>query len=172
MKRTTMASAVLVGYLFLVVGPGAAASAGVGVAGAFAYLRGLLGEVGGELAPPAVALPMERLRAKRARSFQMSTSEAVNDPLRRKLAEARGVYAQALKPRLLAPVGVAAAVAAVNAASWALAGLVEPEPLNFGFAVAGFLAFKPALLLAVWDDCLQFLVPEYDREEVLAKYRS
>lgn len=102
----------------------------------------------------------------------MSTSEAVNDPLRRKLAEARGVYAQALKPRLLAPVGVVAAVAAVNAASWALAGLVEPEPLNFGFAVAGFLAFKPALLLAVWDDCLQFLVPEYDREEVLAKYRS
>ena len=53
-----------------------------------------------------------------------------------------------------------------------VAGLVEPEPLNFGFAFAGFLAYKPALLLALWDDCLQFLVPEYDKEEVLAKYRS
>jgi len=172
LKRTSTASAVLVGYLFLVVGPAAAVSAGVGVAGAFAYLRGLFGEVGGELAPPAVALPMDRLRAKRPPNFQMSTSEAVDDPLLRKLAEVRGVYAQALKPRLLAPVGVAAAVAAVNAVSWALAGLVEPEPLNFGFAFAGFLAYKPALLLALWDDCLQFLVPEYDKEEVLAKYRS
>jgi len=172
LKRTAASSAVLVGYLLLVVGPGASASAALGVAGAFAYLRGLFDEVGGELAEPVVALPMDRLRAKRARNFQMSTSEAIEDPLQRKLAEVRGVYTQALKPRFLAPVGVAAVVTVVNSVSWAIAGFVEPEPLNFGFAVAGFLAFKPAMLLAVWDDCLQFLIPEYDQDEILAKYRS
>ena len=84
----------------------------------------------------------------------------------RRAVQLRGTFQQALKPRFGIPAAVAAVVCAGNA-------LFEPDPLNFGIAMGGFFAFKPALLLQVWDDCKFFFAPDFkkEREKLLAKYQ-
>ena len=147
----------------------AATSAALGSACGFVYLRQLMDAVDAVTGSsvPLYARPLERINSKRGPNFSVCTSDAIESPLARRLAQVWGVYVNALgHRRMLLPVALAAAVGAGN--------LLDPGSLDFGYAFLGFfVALKTPLLFQVWDDYRQgVLLPsaEYDPQEELKKF--
>ncbi|BDA44045.1 hypothetical protein COCOBI_05-2290 [Coccomyxa sp. Obi] len=131
LKRTQRAGAFLAGYLFLTVSGTAALSTLVGTAGSYAYMRWLIHDMDG--LSEDMVVPFRNARAQPAGPVQT-------------LALGFAAYRQALKPRLLVAVVLAAAVAAFNTLSETPMGRVEQASL-----LAGFLSYKAALFLNLWD---------------------
>lgn len=131
LKRTQRAGAFLAGYLFLTVSGPAALSTLVGTAGSYAYLRWLIHDMDG--LSEDMVVPFRNARAQPAGPVQT-------------LAFGFAAYRQALKPRLLVAVVLAGAVGAFNTLSETPMGRVEQASL-----LAGFLSYKAALLLNIWD---------------------
>lgn len=77
------------------------------------------------------------------------TSYQIENPWLRRAAKLAAAYRAALRPRLLVPVGLAAAIGAWNRLSGA------PLPLLYeGCIAGGFLAYKGALLAKLLDELL------------------
>ncbi|KAK9916142.1 hypothetical protein WJX75_009264 [Coccomyxa subellipsoidea] len=143
LKRTQRAGAFLAGYLFLTVSGPAALSTLVGTAGSYAYLRWLIHDMDG--LSEDMVVPFRDARAQPGGPVQTA-------------ALGFAAYRQALRPRLLVAVVLAAAVAAFNTVSETPLGRVEQACL-----LAGFLSYKAALLLNVWDSLRPRVDPEVIR---------
>jgi hypothetical protein len=133
LRRTWRFGALFAGYLLLGVSAESAAAELVGAAASYGYLRLLIADV--DAFGPETAVPLK-------------AAELVEMPLPRAGAKLLAAWAQAARPRLLVPVGLLAAAAAWNAAfPDARLGLLEE-----GCLLGGFLAYKSALILKVYDD--------------------
>jgi hypothetical protein len=118
-------------YAFLTAGGGAALCVLAGAAGSSLYVTLLMRDV--DSVQPTDPVPLWE-------------ANRIESPLLRRLAKLAASYRAALRPRLLVPGALALGVAAFNAAA--------PQPLPLvdeGCVLAGFLAYKIALLIKVAD---------------------
>ena len=169
--HTCVAGAVVSAYFFLVWSTEAALGAALGAAGSYFYLKLLLEEVDGLPLDyvPYVTLPMERIRKKLPpeKTFSLSEREP-NEYLKAKMV-VQGPTKQALKSRMLIPVGLAAAASAVNALASAP---LDDEVLPRAAVLLGFLSFKAALVVQLWNQLKVMLVPKFDVDAFLKKYEE
>ncbi|WZN65135.1 hypothetical protein HKI87_11g66920 [Chloropicon roscoffensis] len=169
--HTCVAGAAVSAYFFLVWSTEAALGAALGAAGSYFYLKLLLEEVDGLPLDyvPYVTLPMERIRKKLPpeKTFSLSEREP-NEYLKAKMV-VQGPTKQALKSRMLIPVGLAAAASAVNALASAP---LDDEVLPRAAVLLGFLSFKAALVVQLWNQLKVMLVPKFDVDAFLKKYEE
>ncbi|QDZ23774.1 hypothetical protein HOP50_11g63140 [Chloropicon primus] len=167
MTQATIAGVGVSVYFFLVWSTEAAVGSALGAVGSFFYLKSLLREID-ELPldyVPYVSLPMERIRKKLPpeKTFSLSEREP-NEYLRAKM-QLSGPLKQGLKQRMLIPAGLGAAAGAVN-------HLAGQEVLPPAAMVLGFLSFKVALVIQIWNQLKVMLVPKFDVDEFLRKYEQ
>ncbi|KAK9830584.1 hypothetical protein WJX81_001474 [Elliptochloris bilobata] len=132
LRRTQRAGAALAAYLLLTVSGETALAELVGCAASCGYLALLMREV--DAVTPDTRVPL-------------AAAERVAQQPARVLALAFAAYRQALRPRLLVLAALAAAVYEYD--------MYAAAPLSSGMKLAlfgGFLSYKAALLLTLWDD--------------------
>ncbi|KAI8476345.1 MAG: hypothetical protein J3K34DRAFT_401981 [Monoraphidium minutum] len=134
LSNTRKAGGVIGAYLLLTVGGGPALACMVGAAGSYAYFSLLCADVDAVKATDPVPI---------------WEANKIENPSLRQAAKVFAAYRAALRPRLLVPVGLAAAVAAYNAIA------DDPIPLLYsGCMLGGFLAYKGALLTKLLNELL------------------
>lgn len=135
LKRTWRFGTLFAVYLVLGVSGTSAAAELVGAAASYGYVLWLIRDV--DAITPDTAVPMK-------------AAEAVEPAAARGVAKLFAAYQQALNPRLLVPVGLLGLAAAWNSVApgpeWQL-GVVDQ-----GCMLGGFLSYKAALLLKLYDD--------------------
>ncbi|KAK9813500.1 hypothetical protein WJX73_002707 [Symbiochloris irregularis] len=132
MRRTKICGAFLVTYLGLVASVQAASCGAAGACGSWLYLSLVIQDC-----DKYTAATEPPLKAAKGIKFA---------PLRN-VALTAAAYKQSLRPRLLVPVGLFAAFTAYRSLIEPRMGLVEAAAL-----LAGFLSYKGALVLVLWDD--------------------
>ena len=143
-RRSRKAGAGLAAYLFLTVSGEAAAAALVGTAASALYLTLLFRD--------ADALNLDS-------RVPLMAAQAETDPWLRKIKVVGAAYWHALaNPRLAVVVGLAGAVAAGGALTGRAPG--DPPLLEAGCLLLGFLSYKIALVLELWDDLKPKIDPE------------
>jgi hypothetical protein len=148
-RRARKAGAGLAAYLLLTVSGTAAAAALAGTAAGAAYLALLYRDADALTAETAVPL---------------MAAQAEPTPWLRAVKVLGAAYWHALAhPRLGIVVALGAAVSAGTAAT----GRSEPPLVEAGCLLLGFLSYKVALLLELWDD----LKPKIDPEAGLRRAR-
>lgn len=151
LKRTQRFSLALAAYLLLVSSGEVAACGLVGSGVSYAYLLWLMRDV--DSVQPGMWLAM-------------AEADKVPEGPMRNIARAGASYSHSLQPRLLCLIGLVAAMALYNANAESLGS----RPLTLieqGAAVGGFLSYKVALILQVYEE----LKPKYDPEELLKSKR-
>lgn len=136
--RTQRFGGLLAAYLFLTVSGEAAFCALLGSAASYGYLTLMQRQV--DSVSPTDAVPMW-------------DAEDNVQGLARPFAIAIAGYRAGLRPRLLVPIGLGAGIWACNHS-----GLHMVSHTEEGCLILGFLSFKAALLLNVWDS----LKPKFD----------
>ena len=150
-SRARKAGAGLAAYLFFTVSGEAAAAALLGTAAGAGYLALLFRDT--DALTPDSPVPL-------------MAAQAEASPLLRKVKVLGAAYWHALaNPRLGVVVALGAAVGAGGAVAGRPAG--EPPLLEAGCLLLGFLSYKVALLLELWDD----LKPKVDPEAGLRAAR-
>ncbi|KXZ47348.1 hypothetical protein GPECTOR_36g71 [Gonium pectorale] len=122
----------------------------LGTAASYAYLSWLYRDVDSYTADTVVPMmEAEKVEPGWCVGRREETCGRIENTLLRRLAKLGCAYRQALQPRLLVPVALAAGCAAYNR-------LVGPEAsldtLHQGCLLGGFLAYKLALVVKVADD--------------------
>eukprot|EP00192_Tetraselmis_astigmatica_P021331 CAMPEP_0117652974 /NCGR_PEP_ID=MMETSP0804-20121206/2935_1 /TAXON_ID=1074897 /ORGANISM="Tetraselmis astigmatica, Strain CCMP880" /LENGTH=267 /DNA_ID=CAMNT_0005459101 /DNA_START=94 /DNA_END=896 /DNA_ORIENTATION=- len=130
-KRTQRGGTFLTLYVFVIVSSPAALCTMIGAATSYLYLFLLTLDVDSRSIEDC-NLVME--------------AEEIESPVGRSLSKALGAYSQALKPRLLLPVALAAGAWWFNQNSETPLGLVEEGCLFLGFS-----SYKLALVVEVWE---------------------
>lgn len=148
-RRARKAGAGLAAYLFLTVSGNAAAAALAGTAAGAAYLALLYRDADAITAETAVPL--------------MAAQAEPQGWLRRVKVLAAAYYHALANPRLGVVVALGAAVGLGSAAT----GRTEPPLIEAGCLLLGFLSYKIALLLELWDE----LKPKVDPEAGLRPVR-
>lgn len=150
-QRTQRFSSFLALYLLLVASGEIAACSIVGSVVGYGYLLLLIRDV--DAVQGTDPMPMEG-------------ADRMPEGLLRNAARVAVAYSQSLRPRLLSLVGLAAAVYAYNVN----ADLLGARPLTLieqGAVLGGFLSFKVALILQVYDE----LKPKFEAEKLLQASR-
>jgi hypothetical protein len=133
LKRTWRFGTLFAAYLLFTVSTEAAFAELVGAAASYGYFLWLIRDA--ESLGPDSAVPLK-------------AAEAMQPGSARNLAKIGAAYKQALTPRLLVPVGLIAAAAAWNQ-------LLPDYTLSLvdqGCMLGGFLSYKIALILKIYDD--------------------
>lgn len=132
LNRTRNAGFFLVVYLWLQASTQAAVCGAAGACGSWLYLQQIVMEINNVSADSEV--PMKNAKMIRMQPF-------------RALAMVAAGYRQAMRPRLLIPITLFASFTVYRQLYEQRLGLIEA-----GALLAGFLSFKAALLLVLWDD--------------------
>lgn len=133
LKRTWRFGTLFAVYLLLTVSSKAAFAELVGAAAGYGYFLWLMSDV--DKYNEETIVPMRE-------------AEKIEPAILRNVAKLGAAYKQALTPRLLVPVGLVAACAAWNSTfPENTIGIIEQ-----GCMIGGYLSFKTALILKVYDD--------------------
>lgn len=133
LKRTWRFGTLFSVYLLLAVSTESAFAELIGAATSYGYVLWLIRDI--DAYGPDTQVPMR-------------TAEALEQPVAKFFAKLIAGYRQSLTPRLLIPVGLVAGCAAWNT----LVPEFQLSIVDEGCMLGGFLSFKIALVLKIYDD--------------------
>lgn len=144
LRRTWRFGTLFAGYLLLTVSAEAAFLELIGAATSYGYFLLLISDT--EKLQGDTIVPLQK-------------AEEIEPAGLRNIAKLAAAYQQALTPRLLIPVGLVAACAAWNSAFPDM----YIDVVNQGCLIGGFLSYKIALVLKVYDDLKPRALTEEER---------